>query len=99
MNLIKDLTARIEDYRKTNKVPCKNFKTERAAEKATADMARIVGRHFDKFNSVDAKPAQYVVFYIEAWGRWVGCINLTEVMRRPTSSGGYIGIAKGFYCF
>lgn len=101
MNLIKDLTARIEDYRATNKNPCKNYATEEAAEKATLAMAKVCAAHFDRDQrGVDAvQPAQYVVFYNEAWGRWVGCICISEVLHRPTSTGGYLGICKGFFTY
>lgn len=95
-NIIKDLTARIEEYRLTNKQPCKNYATEAAAEKAVSKMAAqaavyLTGRQ-------DEAPANYVVFYIEAWGRWVGCIDLSEVLRRK-NAGGYIGCCTGFYTY
>lgn len=100
MNLIAELTACIEDYRATNKNPCKNYATEAAAEKATLEMAKVCAAHFDRNQrGVDAvKPAQYVVFN-KAWGRWVGCICITEVMHRPESTGGYLGICKGFFTY
>lgn len=96
-NIIAELTARIEDYRKDNKNPCKNYKTEAAAEKATAKAAEHIGNHFAKTG--EGRPARYVVFYVEAWGRWVGCIELSEVLRRPESTGGYLGIEPGFFKF
>lgn len=101
MNLIAELTARIEEYRAENKNPCKNYATEAEAEKATLAMAKICAAHFDRDQrGVDAiKPAQYVVFFNKAWGRWVGCICITEVMHRPESTGGYLGICKGFFTY
>lgn len=100
MNIIKSLTARIEEYRATNKNPCKNYATEAAAEKAVAAVAAMAGRHFYKYpNKDDARPARYVVFYVESWGRWVGCVDLTELLARPTSTGGYLGICGDFYTF
>jgi hypothetical protein len=39
------------------------------------------------------------VFYIEAWGRWVGAIDLTELKSRCNSTGGYLGICTGFYTY
>lgn len=96
-NLIDKLTARIEDYRTTNKNPCKNYKTKEAAEKATARAAQHVGTCFDRAYRKDAPSAEYVVFYIEQWGKWVGCINMSEVLRRPESAGGYLGIEPGFF--
>lgn len=98
-NIINELTARIEDYRKENKNPCKNYGSEAAAEKATAKMAQAAATYFDKQGRADARSADYVVFYVEAWGRWVGCINLSELLRRDTSTGGYLGFCKGFYTY
>jgi hypothetical protein len=72
MNIIASLTARIEDYRATNKQPCKNYATEAAAEKATAAMAQAAADYFDMARLTGTRPARYVVFYNEAWGRWVG---------------------------
>lgn len=99
MDLIATLTARIEDYRSTNKNPCKNYATRAAAEKATAKMARLAATYFDKQDRLDARPARYVVFYIEPWGRWVGAIDLTELLKRENSTGGYLGICTGFYTY
>ena len=101
MNTITSLTARIEEYRTTNKNPCKNYSTEAAAEKATAKMAQDAANYFSKTPGVEARPAQYVVFYNEAWGRWVGCVNLSELIQRSSSTGGYLGFcgAKGFYTY
>jgi hypothetical protein len=99
MNIIASLTARIEDYRATNKQPCKNYATEAAAEKATAAMAQAAAVHFSRNQDPEARPAQYVVFYNEAWGRWVGAVNLSELLQRQSSTGGYLGYCKGFYTF
>lgn len=98
MNLITTLTARIEEFRATNKQPCKNYGTEAAAEKATAAMAQAAAKYFTRGAS-DASSARYVVFYVEAWGRWVGCIDLTELLARPTSTGGYLGVCTGFFTY
>jgi hypothetical protein len=99
MNITATLTARIEEYRATNKHPCKNYATRAAAEKATATMAQQAATHFDKQNRKDAPAARYVVFFNEAWGRWVGAVDLTELLRRENSTGGYLGFCAGFYTF
>jgi len=103
MNIIKSLTASIEDSRLENKNPCKNYATEEAAEKATAKMAQDAANYFSRHlvngESEQARSARYVVFYVESWGRWVGCIDLTELLARSTSTGGYLGFCKGFYSF
>ncbi|MGB5862318.1 MAG: hypothetical protein WBH52_28265 [Pseudomonas aeruginosa] len=96
-NIITTLTARIEEYRATNKNPCKNYATQQAAEKATADMAQRAATHFDRDQRADAPSADYVVFYVEPWGRWVGAINLSQLVNRKHSTGGYLGFCKGFY--
>ena len=98
MNIIKTITARIEEYRAENKNPCKNYGSEAAADKATADMALRAAQHFTKPNEVVVS-ARYVVFYNEAWGRWVGAVDMTELMMRKSSTGGYLGICKGFYTY
>jgi hypothetical protein len=70
-----------------------------AAEKATAKMALAAANFFNRDQGFDARPAQYVVFYNEAWGRWVGAINMSELIQRSTSTGGYLGFCEGFYTF
>jgi hypothetical protein len=99
MDLIANLTARIEAYRATNKHPCKNYATREAAEKATAKMAQQAANYFSIANRDDAPSARYVVFFNEAWGRWVGAIDLTELLNRSTSTGGYVGFCTGFYTY
>lgn len=95
MNTIDTLIARIEDYRKTNKQPCKNYATKAAAEKATADAATRAGTYFD----CSGVQARYVVFFNEAWGRWVGALDYSELLARKTAQGGYIGAISGFYTY
>ena len=96
MNIIESVTSRIESYRKDNKNPCKSYASEASAEKAVAQIAKMVGEH----HMLD-QPANYVVFFNEAWGRWNAAIDLTGVVNHPKSSGGYIGLAcdKGFYTY
>lgn len=99
MNIIDNLTARIEDYRSTNKKPCKSYATRAAAEKATAAMAQTAASYFDKAGRTDAPCARYVVFYVEPWGRWVGAVDLTDLLRRENSTGGYLGVCTGFFTY
>lgn len=95
MNIIETLVARIEEYRLTNKQPCKNYATKAAAEKATAAAAAAAGKYFDR----NAQPARYVVFYNPAWGRWVGAMDYNELFQRKTCTGGYVGAISGFYTY
>lgn len=101
MNVTDKLIAAIEEYRATNKNPCKNYATKEAAEKATALMAQRAASHFDIEGRTDAPAARYVVLFNEAWGRWVGAIDLTELLRRQNSTGGYLGFcsSNGFYTY
>jgi hypothetical protein len=99
MNIIENLTARIEAYRATNKQPCKNYATKEAAEKATAKMAQRAATYFDQQGRADAPSAHYVVFFNEAWGRWVGAIDLNQLLRRSNSTGGYLGFCTGFFTY
>lgn len=96
-NIITTITGRIEEHRKENKNPCKSYKTQEAAEKATADMAQRAAIYFDANGDSNARSADYVVFYVESWGRWVGAINLSQLLNRPNSRGGYVGFCTGFY--
>lgn len=96
MNVITQLTARIEAYRATNKQPCKNYATEAAAEKATAAAAKRAGMYFI---GEKGEPARYVVFYIAAWDRWVGALDYTELLGRKEARGGYIGAISGFFTY
>jgi hypothetical protein len=98
VNIIENLTARIEAYRVENKNPCKNYATQAAAEKATAKMAIQAAAYFTK-QGLPVQSARYVVFFIPAWGRWVGCIDLTELLARNTSTGGYLGFCKDFFTY
>lgn len=98
MNITRDLIARIEEYRASNKNPCKNYGTEDAADKAGAEMAMSVAHHFAK-DQTNVRSARYVVLFVPAWGRWVACIDMSELINRSTSTGGYLGYCKGFYTF
>ena len=95
MNLVENLISRIEEYRATNKQPCKNYATQAAAEKATAAAAAAAGRYFD----ANGKAPRYIVFFVPGWGRWVGAMDYTEMFNRSTANGGYIGAITGFFTY
>lgn len=94
MNLIKSLIARIEDYRSTNKSPCKSYANEATAEKAAEQYAaKIVSAYTDeKFD------LEYVVFYNPAWGRWCVAFRTQPLNNKY---GGYVGVASeyGFFSY
>lgn len=100
MNVIKDLIERIEKRRKETKNPCKSYATEAAAETVAETYAIQFAMHFAKVN-VRARPCRYIVVYNAAWGRWVIGFDLTELMNRTDSTGGYLGIISdhGFYSY
>lgn len=95
MNVIESLITRIEDYRKSNKQPCKSYATEAAAVKATAAAAKKAGLYFDQAGN----SARYVVFFNAAWGRWIGALDYSELLGRKTATGGYLGAISGFYTY
>ena len=95
MNIIETVTARIEEYRASNKNPCKNYATKEAAEKALIAASAKAGAYFDQ----NGTPARHVVFFIEAWGRWVGAMDYSEMFKRSTANGGYIGAITGFFTY
>ena len=94
MNLIKTLIARIEDYRSTNKSPCKSYMTEGTAEKAAEQYAAKIVACFtnEKFD------LEYVVFYNPAWGRWCVAFRTGPLLQK---FGGYMGVASeyGFFSY
>ena len=100
MNIIETLTSRIEKRLAETATPCKTYKTKGAAEKATAEIAQIAANHFATGNNGQPS-AQYVVIYIEKISKWVGAVDLNELVARKTSTGGYLGICgqKGFYTY
>ena len=98
MDIIASLIARVEEYRATNKNPCKNYGTKHAADRATAKVAQQVAEYFTRKGS-PVVSARYVVFYVEPWGRWVGALDYTELLGRSTSTGGYLGVAKGWFTY
>ncbi len=94
MNIIADLLARIEEYRATNKQPCKNYGTEAAATKAAIHAVTEGQKYFQT-----EKPARFVVFFNPAWGRWCVGIDMGEYMKRKDFGGGYIGFFTGFFSY
>lgn len=93
MNIIKDISERIDQS--TNKVPCKSYATEAAAEKATAEVAMGFAKAMHQEVS-----AEYIVFFHAGLQRWVGAINGRELCSRAGAAG-YVAYAasKGFYTF
>lgn len=97
MNIITDLTRRIETRRQETSNPCKNYATHAAAEKATHAIALKAASTY--LNSDKAAP--YVVFYNEAWKRWVGAVDIQHIIAHKDFIGGYIGLVSdaGFFTY
>ena len=95
MNITAELERRILKRAQETQKPCKMYKSEAAADKATAVVAENVGSIHETHS------ARYVVFYIDDLKAWVGAIDLTECLNRPKAVGGYLGYAPqaGFYTY
>lgn len=95
MNVIENLIDRIEEYRATNKSPCKSYATEQAASKAAGAMAVKAAQ----FYGVQDRDVNFIVFFNPAWGRWCAAFDLTGILR--AGSGGYVGHLSdnGFYSY
>jgi len=103
MNIIKDLERRIQERMVETKKPCKAYQTEERANNELASLAQYVANHHTPYESrhgMSARPARYVVFFIEGLG-WTGAIDLTELLYRKDSCGGYLGLCseRGFYSY
>lgn len=99
MNIIETVKARILSYYSECKTPCKLYATQAAAEKAVSKVAMDFAKHLGTDVS-----ANYIVFFIEEIGKsgkWVGAVDGSELISRPTTHGGFIGFAasSGFYSY
>jgi predicted ATPase len=101
MNIAKELIARVEEYRATNKTPCKSYATEAKAEAVAKELAVKYAAYFCAHRFETQNPCRYIVVFNEAWGRWIVGFDFSELLSRTSSTGGYIGIASkdGFYSY
>lgn len=92
-NVIQSIIDRIENYRATNKSPCKSYATQRAAELAADKYAAKIGAYF---SDNEKERPDYLVFFNPAWGRYCVAFNITPLLNKY---GGYGGIASyyGFF--
>lgn len=99
MNLVKDLVARIERRLTETKKPCKLYATEAQAEKVAEEQAEFLGAYFT--NVAHPRPARYLIVHIPSVGKYAIGFDMTEVMSRKSSIGGYLGVMsdRGFYTF
>jgi len=93
MNLITKLIERIEEYRTTNKKPCKSYASQATAEKAANTVAAEAAKYFL------VKQVEYLVFYNPAWNRWCVAFDLGKILQ--AGAGGYVGFIsdRGFYTY
>jgi len=98
-NVVADLIARIEERRTETKNPCKNYSTEAKAESVAKRFSKEFAAHFAVAKT--QQPCRYVVAFDQAWGKWIVGFDLTELMGRKTSTGGYVGVAAqaGFFSY
>lgn len=96
MNVIDTLIERIERRAKETKTPCKLYSSYEAADRAGSKIASEVGDIHES-----RRGANYVVFEIPSLGKWTAAIDLTGLLSRPETVGGYVGYAgqKGFYTY
>ena len=99
MNILDIILYRVETARESCKEPCKSYTTKAKAEKATAKMAKDAGYYFSKLPKEETESARYFVLYIPSWNRWIGAIDMTELIRRESHAGGYLGFCEGFFSY
>lgn len=97
MNIARSIIARVEDRLEETKNPCKSYASVAAAERAADKYAALAGEWYCK----DKKPAQYIVVFVEKLGRHVVAFDQSEMHKRSSFLGGYVGLLanKGFFCY
>ena len=83
MDVISQLIARVEDYRATNKNPCKNYGTQAAAQAATGKAAQQAANHFAKDRTKDADPLPLRGVLCARMGSLGGRAGLHRTPRSP----------------
>ena len=98
-NLTADLIARIESRRAETKNPCKSYATEARANAVAEKYAQEFADYFAL--SETQRPCGYIVAFDDAWQRWVIGFDLSGLLSRTTSTGGYVGCVAhaGFYSY
>lgn len=91
MNIVQKLTGRILNRLEETKTPCKNYATEKAADLEGQRVAKIAAEH------LEVSDVDYIVFYVEFWGRWCVAFNLQKAFQQ--GKGGYIGICGDHFTY
>ena len=87
MREIDDTVSRCEDWRTTNKNPCKSYKSEHSANIIAGKHADVYGRFYDR----KGEKMKYHIAFVPSWGRYIIIFDMTEMAARPEFCGGYIG--------
>ena len=85
---------RITERLKETKTPCKLYKTEQAAEKVGHKTAKMVAEYFSA-----NQPALFNIIHIPSINKYAVAFNLNELLSRPETGNGYIGICGDHFTF
>ena len=99
MNVTTKLLNRINERLTETKSPCKLYATESSADKAGLKVAEKAAKHFAPYGQQNTQPANYLVIYIPSIEKWTACIDMSELLSRRDSAGGYLGICGNFYTY
>jgi hypothetical protein len=99
MNITANLIARIEDRYTETKTPCKSYKTEASAIKVAEKIAQEVANYFQADRSNTARPMRYVVVMVPAMNRYCIGFDMTELINRSSSTGGYLGVCGDHFTY
>lgn len=99
MNIVANLIARIEARFAETKNPCKSYKTEAAAIKVADKVAQDVANYFQADRSNTARPMRYVVVFVPSMGRYCIGFDMSELINRSSSTGGYLGVCGDHFTY
>ncbi|ACV50173.1 hypothetical protein [Delftia phage PhiW-14] len=81
------------------KEPCRTYATQASCLIAAKKMAQATANHFALDQSKDAVPADFFMMLIPNLNRWTFCIHLSEVIKRESSTGGFLGFCSDIYTY
>jgi len=102
MNITSKLLQRINDRLTETKTPCKLYKSYENADKAGKKVAARSALHFTPCSAevvANVEATHYLVVFIPSIRKYTVCFDLTELVSRRTTSGGYLGICGDFYTY
>lgn len=99
MDILDSIEKRIAERAAETKTPCRTYATRESANTAAKRVAEVAGKHFAKRQD-DYRPARYLLLQPACLdGRWVCVFDMSELMQRASSTGGYIGICGDHFTF